>query len=102
MKRQQRKTFDVADLLFKVNFFLKNSKPEQVGERKGNAALLETVLMATKNYKGFGYLEQKPLQPGQTVPELGDQSRVFYYVANALKDDYAAAERRYKEMWGEN
>jgi hypothetical protein len=94
---QARKTFNVADLLWKVNFFLKNSKPEQVAERKNEHALMGNILQSTGNYKGFGYLEAKFTDP--SAVDFGDESRTFFYVASLLKEDYDAAEKRHRKMF---
>lgn len=105
---RNRTTFNVADLLWKVNFFLKNSKPEQVAERLANANLLSSILHDTGNYKGFGYLEQTvvdnfafstDVNHSTTRISLGDESRMVYYVSNKLKPDYDAAEKRHQEMF---
>ena len=94
-----RKTVSVGEMLFRANCFLERSPKEQVGERRGTFGLMETMLHATGNYAGFGYLEQKAIPSSTGVQEwdLGDESRVFFYVATAIKADYNAAEKRSKE-----
>lgn len=78
-----RKTCDVGSVLFHANYFLKNSKPEQVGERKGTIAMINGILHASGNYCGFGYL---------TEDWKNDETRVRYYVGSAIADDYVQAE----------
>ena len=97
---QSRKTFDVAELLWTVNHRLEHSKPECISEREAIAAVLENVLMATHNYRGFGYhgLIHNPEGMSPTIP---DDSRRFYYIHTNLAADYNAAEKRHKEMWGD-
>ena len=92
----KRKTFDVASFQWHVNYFLKNSKPEQVAEREAQAGLLELVLSQTNNYSGFGHLELK--NAGTPEQDLGDESRRMYYVAANLRDEYTA----YDKMKTEN
>jgi hypothetical protein len=55
------------------NAFLSNTPSDQARERRAVASLLETALMATGNYKGFGYLD-KPYIQGIT-----DESRRRYF-----------------------
>jgi hypothetical protein len=91
MKRSN-KTVSVAEMLFTANYFMKHSKPEQVGERRGTAGLLESILHASGNYRGFGYLELK--NAGTEQQTLGDESRVCYYVSRELQDDYRIISER--------
>ena len=55
---QQRKTMDVADIVDRANHFMLASESDQMGQRQGVAGLLESVLFATGNYKGFRYVDQ--------------------------------------------
>lgn len=89
-----RKTFEVGKMLFKANTFLANSKPEQFNERIATFNFMSSILHATNNYKGFGYL-QMVMKPEGGVFSLGDESRRCMYVSNALVDDYNSA----KETW---
>lgn len=84
---QQRKTIPVVNVMWSINYFLKNSQPDQVAERKANAALLSMVLHQTGNYKGFRYMELS--NAGTPQQSLGDESRRQYYVPAALGSDYA-------------
>lgn len=89
-----RKTVSVGEMLFRANTFMVRSAKEQVGERKGTFGLMETMLHATGNYCGFGYLEHTTsVVDDKTVHDLGDESRVFFYVGTALRADYAKAEK---------
>jgi hypothetical protein len=90
MKNAPRKTFGVADLLERVNHFMTTSKPEQVAERRNEQHLMETILMRTNNYQGFGYLDLTA-NPNGMSPTIGDESRVFFYVSKTLAEDYNAA-----------
>lgn len=54
----KRKTIEISKLVEMTNSILKNSGPECVGIRQGVSNVLESVLMDTKNYKGFRYLDQ--------------------------------------------
>ena len=96
---QSRKTFNVGDLLWKVNFRLEHSTPDQLFQRQEAASLLESVLHATGNYKGFTFLGMVP-NPNGMSPTIPDESRRFYFIHKNLVDDYNAADKRYKEVWG--
>jgi hypothetical protein len=92
LNMKTRKTVNVAEMLFTANYFMKHSKPEQVGERRGTASLLESMLHASGNYSGFGYIELT--NAGTNQQKLGDESRVFYYVSQNLRNDYKGVEDR--------
>lgn len=51
-----RKTIEVEKLFKMVNNYLKDSKPDQQGERRGLCGLLENVLMDTGHYAGFNHI----------------------------------------------
>jgi hypothetical protein len=51
-----RKTIEVSYILERGNYFLANSEPEQVEQRKGVASMIELALHNVGAYKGFGYL----------------------------------------------
>jgi hypothetical protein len=76
-----RKTIDVAFLKSKTNEFLHASADEMVGERVGMAALLESALFATNNYKGYQYLSSEFV--------TRSSGRVDF------RKDYDASRRRY-------
>jgi hypothetical protein len=67
----KRKTIEVEKVKKWSNNFLMNSPDEMTGERFGITTLIESVLMDTDNYKGFGYL----------IPYVKgiDESRRVYY-----------------------
>ena len=73
----KRKTFNVKDLVDKMNDRLKNStcSPEA---RFGMISVLESILHETGNYRGFTYLEGEVGESGY-VEKFGDESRRFYF-----------------------
>lgn len=83
-----KKTIPVAYLLEKANNMLENSIPELVEARKSVANFISDILSQTGNYKGFGYLN--PAADNSGV--YGKDGRVFFYVAENLKQDYAKYE----------
>jgi hypothetical protein len=93
---QSRKTFDVAELLWTVNFRLEHSKPEDVFERQAIASLLEGVLFKTNNYKGFSFLGMI-FNPEATAPIIPDDSRRCYFIHSNLMAEYKVVEQRKKE-----
>lgn len=97
---RHRKTIRVNRIKELVNKYLVNSADHNRGLRLGNAIMLEQVLMETRNYKGFGYLNKRHMKNSecggttvginnsvipaekQTHEELfnnTDDSRRFYY-----------------------
>ena len=54
---KQKKTIDVSRIKEMVNHYLKHSSKSEYAERLGECFLLEAILMETRNYKGFRYLE---------------------------------------------
>lgn len=90
MKKQGRKTFSVAMLLWRANYFLRNSGPEQHDERIATSTITSTILHDTDNYEGFQYLELT--FDGTDHPNYGDQSRIQYFVSNTLRTEYDAIE----------
>jgi NDP-sugar pyrophosphorylase family protein len=76
------KTFKVADLLEQVNYALSNKEiPEDM--KYGMCSLLEGILHATGNYKGFYYVDG---WQGVETPKR------FYMVENSLRQEYAKYE----------
>jgi hypothetical protein len=71
--------------LWKVNYRLTNSKPENVFERLEIASLLEGILHNTGNYRGFCFNQVKVVDG---VADCGDESRRFYFISPALVDCY--------------
>lgn len=66
-----RKTIEVEKVREMANHFLEHSKDDQEDARIGVAGLLEGVLHATGNYKGFSFM-------GQTQRDM-DESRRRYF-----------------------
>jgi hypothetical protein len=91
-----RKTIGVAEILVKANYFLQNSKPEQVAERKATHSLMSSILSDTGNYQGFGYHGMIP-NPDGMYPTIPDESRTFFYVSRYIKGDYDILEKERKE-----
>ena len=54
----KRKTIEISKLVEMTNGILQNSGPDCVDIRNGVSNLLESVLMDTKNYTGFRYLDE--------------------------------------------
>jgi len=87
-----KKTIPVAFLLEKANNMLENSIPELAEARKSVANFISDVLSQTDNYKGFGYLPSETDKSGV----YGKNGRVFFYVAENLKQDYRELEEKRK------
>lgn len=81
-----RKTFSVAELVWKCNYFCARSKPEQIAERQATISLTSSILHDTGNYKGFGYLELMKIADGQLT--IDDESRVVFYISDTLREEY--------------
>lgn len=79
-----KKTISVAYLLEKANHMLEHSKPEMVERRKSIALFISDVLSESGNYQGFGYLDLSADNSGF----YGKECRVFFYVAEKLKEEY--------------
>ena len=87
-----RKTYDVDKLKDEVNIMLLNSTDGSKNEREELIILIESVLMETKNYKGFHYLSVKDMEGSQNGISVGiiwdgnkatfegtDHTRVHYF-----------------------
>lgn len=85
-----KKTISVAFLLEKANNMLANSTSDLVGAREETANFISDALSQTGNYKGFMYLFPEKDNSGF----YGKECRVFFYVSDTLKEEYA----RYAEM----
>lgn len=98
----QRKTFSVAALLFRTNF-RNRMGTINADQRKGMNMVMEEVLLATGNYKGFAYNLPQNVPPGcapginnvdmqtATMEEKfdgTDSTRVTYCVSRALSAEY--------------
>jgi hypothetical protein len=84
---RKRSTVDVALVLEKANAALAGDYGD-AGYRLGIASLLETVLHAAGQYKGYNHLGwmnggceawRAAGQPADNTPFVGDDSRRFYY-----------------------
>ena len=83
-----RKTFEVAKVVELANHFFASSPDERVGERKGVAIAVESILHQTGNYKGYGELHWinvgyaewvKDGEPEDKDKYYGDTSRIVFY-----------------------
>jgi hypothetical protein len=96
---KSRKTIEVGALLWKVNYFLKNSKPEQAFERQAHINFMNSVLHDTENYKGFGYLEYtQETVNGEVRKNYGDETRIEFYVSKTCAEDNPAAVKTMKAV----
>lgn len=72
-----RKTFSVEEFRASVNHFLQHSKDDMVGNRQGMATALESVLHASGNYKGFGYLNREDMADSDYGSTVGINTTRF-------------------------
>ena len=79
-----RKTFEVADLLEKTNWFLKNSPDYSVCERNAYISIMGNILHDTGNYAGFTYL-------GEFGKDT-DNSRICFFIKYSLVSRYKVYE----------
>lgn len=73
-----RKTIQIKNIKKRVNDFLHDSKDFMKPERQVMATFLESVLMDTQNYRGFGYLNKNHMEDsaeGTTVGINSDKDR---------------------------
>lgn len=72
-----RKTFEVEGLKKRVNNLL--AAPDTTpDERRGAYSVLESVLMETDNYKGFGYLLSETNGEGRLKEDYDDTRRRYF------------------------
>lgn len=82
-----RKTIEVSIIKNMVNDMLLNSSNDQKDTRESMGRMIESVLMATGNYKGFRYLTNKDMEYSDNGNSIGiddtltiiDNSRVEYF-----------------------
>lgn len=89
-----RKTIHVEDVKKRINNFLRDTKDFMKPERESMAIMLESILMDTGNYKGFGYLTKNSMANSKEGTTFGihqeitkrgdwfkgtDNSRVYYF-----------------------
>ena len=79
-----RKTFEVADLLEKTNWFLENSPDVLVSERNAYITIMGNILHDTGNYEGFTYL-------GKFGKDT-DNSRICFFITDSLMTRYKVYE----------
>ena len=86
---RKTKTFRVDVFKDHVNEMLRTTKNEMTRERNTMRVMLETVLHETGNYRGFGFLYERDVEPGHTFGIVfdpvnhnhtyPDETRVRYY-----------------------
>ena len=59
--RMSRKTFEVDKLRIQVNRMLLDTVDSDFDFREGQIQLLESILLATGNYKGFAFLNKQDM-----------------------------------------
>lgn len=81
-----RKTIEIETLKARANFFLANSANEQTEQRKGWQSLAASLLMDTGAYRGFRYLTERDVSPGDTFgithgnpPTMHDETRIYLF-----------------------
>jgi len=88
-----KKTAPIAELLEKANHMLEHSAPELAQGREAIATFISGILSDSGNYKGFGYLDLS----ADNSRLYGKECRVFFYVAENLKQDYRKFEEARKD-----
>lgn len=80
-----RKTIDVVDVVEIANRMLR-AEASTKGQREGVISLVESILHATENYRGYNYQNSEHAVPGDPVAvgttrlRVGfDETRRFYY-----------------------
>ena len=82
----RRKTINVAKMLYWANFQL--ARTDEVADqayKQGVCDMIEHILYATDNYKGFGYHTSEGYEP--TKDNYQYFSR-YYFVADKIREDY--------------
>jgi hypothetical protein len=91
----KKKTLPIGAILEKANHTLANSIDELSAERKAIANFVSNLLHDSGNYKGFGYLAtEKDSHAGC----WGESGRIFFCIADHLKEDYQAAQIKRLEI----
>jgi len=84
------KTIKVENVKTLANYILRNSPNESVEQRNTIHVFVSNLLMQAKAYKGFNYLSEDQVQPGDTFGivfdespardhQYPDPSRTFFY-----------------------
>jgi hypothetical protein len=66
-----RKTFEVQALKERINKMILNGADDAKSERAAIGIVLEEVLMATKNYSGFQYLDTQMMKESKNGTTVG-------------------------------
>lgn len=83
-----RKTIPTAKVIDNANSFLSNSHDSMVAERRAVHSFVTNLLMDMGCYKGFNYLEESEVPPGQSFGKVyipgqqsifKDESRTKFY-----------------------
>ncbi len=79
-------TINVEYLRERANYFLANSEPEAIEQRKGVISMIELALHKSGNYNGFNYLESAGMERDEEgyAKTIRDETRVYYYQSSAL------------------
>lgn len=89
------KTIKVKRLLDKANHMLAESADNRSEFREGVATMIESILMDTGNYRGFGYLSKEELKGRAKTPgiqetedhfEIVDETRRHYFPSVLMQD----------------
>ena len=86
-----RKTINVAKMLYWANFQL--ARQDEVADqayKQGICDMIEHILFATDNYKGFGYHYGEGFEP--TKDNYHYYSR-YYFVSDKIRDNYKFEKR---------
>jgi len=86
-----RKTIEVGKLLYRLNFYLANPASTPDG-REAMIGMVEGILFETGNYEGYRYLDTSEIE--------GDGSRRYYFVTEAIREEYEAQETLTKTVMG--
>jgi hypothetical protein len=91
----KKKTLPIGAILEKANHTLANSIDELGAERKAIANFVSNLLHDSGNYRGFGFLATEKNSHSEW---WGESGRVFFYIADHLKEDYQAAQIKRLEI----
>lgn len=86
-----KKTMNVAKMLYWANFQLaRTDEIADQGYKQGVCDMIEHILHATGNYKGFGYHQSEGFEP--TKDNYQYFSR-YYFVSDKIRDQYKFEKR---------
>ena len=86
-----KKTMNVAKMLYWANFQLaRTDEVADQGYKQGVCDMIEHILHATGNYKGFGYHQGEGFEP--TKDNYQYFSR-YYFVSDKIREQYKFEKR---------